>query len=42
MYEEGFCKFSQKNINFQGPCDFLKMKTLPRAAEIVDFLELNS
>ena len=32
MYTEGFCKFSHKKILFiKSPCDFLKMKTLPRA-----------
>ena len=31
-------KFLQKNIDFQGPSDFLKIKTLPKFA---NFLELN-
>ena len=44
MYKEGFCK--KKNY-YLGPCDFLKIKTLPhvrcaRAAEIANFLEINS
>ena len=44
MFKEGVCKFSEKILIFKGPCEFLKMKTLPhaRTAEIADFLELNS
>ena len=47
-YKEGLCKFSNKNINYKGPCDFLKKKnfttsaTRARTAKIADFLYLRS
>ena len=44
LYKEDFCK-NKKYINFSGPCDLKKMKTLlcvRRTVEIADFLALNS
>ena len=41
--KKGLCKFSEKNIKFLVPCDFLEDENFAaRAAEIADFLELNS
>ena len=30
MYQERFCKFSHTKNHIKGPCNFLKIKTLPR------------
>ena len=41
--KEGFCKFSTKNNNLYGACNFLENENFAAlASEVADFLELNS